>query len=94
MGRVLRTLYYLGKRPREESALVTSWLRAPGPYIQFIRFSHEVSGAIVKGCFYCTNDMFFKRDVKLLICEKLNSDPSIEASGSILPAMAMTRRPL
>ena len=45
-----------------------------------------MSGAVVKGCFYCTNDMFFKRDVKLLICEKLNSDASIEASGSILPA--------
>ena len=42
----------------------------------------------MKGCFYCTNDMFFKRDVKLLICEKLNSDASTEASGSIFASDA------
>ena len=43
---------------------------------------------------YFTNDIFFNKEVKLLICEKLNSDELIEASGSIAPGLAMANRPL
>ena len=43
---------------------------------------------------YCTKDIFFNMDVKLLICEKLNSEELMDPSMSIAPGLAMAKGPL
>ena len=40
---------------------------------------------------YCTKDIFFNMDVKLLIWEKLNSDEFMDPSRSIVPGLAMAK---
>ena len=88
---------YPGKRPNEESALVRSWLLTSWPWVQiYYRGVLPISQANEKSTWwdYCTNDIFFNKDVKLLICEKLNSDELMEASGSIAPGLAMANGPL